>query len=219
MSRRPRQSRDGQDLAGRIEPRFAATPEPEARAPSAPPTPAPTPAPTAAPTAAAPQPNPYALPDHVVPAWVARPAAPETTAQARAQDAGKLDEPQEARPPARESYWSKIQVPDEERERAAKAGLHRYVKETGPHEAPRKASGAAPRPVSETGDGKPRIWLTVIALLALFGAGAYGLSRLADVPYAKQNAEWQPAESAQPPAPPSPAPAPAPAPNFIEVAP
>lgn len=234
MMRRPRQSRDEQNVAGRIEPRFAHRHAQEERAPAAPASPPPTqppqaePAPTPAPAPATPNPNPYALPEHVIPAWVARPSAP----QAEATVAPPPEEPQEPPPAAaepsasaadaraRESYWSKIHVPDEERARAAKAGLYRYVKEAAPHETPRKAHAAPPRAMSAAGDGRPRIWLTVIALLALFGIGAYGLSQLADAPYAKQNAEWRPAETAPPPAPATPPnPAPAPAPNFIEVAP
>ncbi|HEU0070271.1 MAG TPA: hypothetical protein VFS04_03155 [Alphaproteobacteria bacterium] len=241
MMRRPRQTRDAQDVAGRIEPRFAARDAqkeqhapavPASSPPTQPPQAEPAPAPALAP--ATPNPNPYALPEHVIPAWVARPSAPQATTQAEAKAAQTPHEPRNmppraAEPPAptadaraRESYWSKIHVPDEERDRAAKAGLYRYVKEAAAHETPRKAPGAPPRPMSAAGDGKPRIWLTVIALLLLFGAGAYGLSQLADAPYGKQNAEWRPAETAQPTAPSAPQtpdPAPAPTPSFIEVAP
>ena len=231
MSRRTRQSRDVQDVAGRIEPRFAARPEQEARAPSAPQA-SPTPMPPMHPpqenaATAPPSPNPYALPEHVIPAWMTRPPAPLATPQAPPAEADRAETTPETLPPAtesaaaearvRESYWSKIHVPDEERARAAKAGLDRYVKEAAGHEMPRP-----PRLTNGTGDGKPRIWLTVIALLMLFGAGAYGLSQLADAPHGGQNAEWRPSETTEPPAPavpPNPAPTPAPTPNFIEVAP
>ena len=236
MSRRTRQSRDVQDVAGRIEPRFAARPEEEARALSAlqasptPMTPMHPPQENAAP--APPSPNPYALPEHVIPSWMTRQPAPLATPQAAPAEAGRPETTSETLPPVtespaaearvRESYWSKIHVPDEERARAAKAGLDRYVKEAAVHEMPRKARVAPPRPTNGTGDGKPRIWLTVIALLMLFGAGAYGLSQLADAPHGGQNAEWRPSETTEPPAPaapPNPASTPAPTPSFIEVAP